>query len=141
MAENETLNSQLAKTSKRDIQIESVIRKKLQRNDWLLKELQNHRETDSTADKKPVESHEVADAQMVDESSEAVQRRKEQQEIQAVIHHFQDLSSASFRALNTNLTSGECILQKKLNVDRFRDIQMPLLEQMMRNRTIGELAF
>jgi len=77
MAENETLNSQLAKTSKRDIQIESVTRKKLQRNDWLLKELQNHRETDSTADKKPVESHEVADSQMVDESSEAVQRRKE----------------------------------------------------------------
>lgn len=46
-AETEQLQQQLSKTSKKDTYLEASIRNKLSKNEWLLKELNNHRETGS----------------------------------------------------------------------------------------------
>lgn len=110
--------------------------KKIAKLKWMIHELNQHRETESRP--AAAVNSKIEDTVMLELTEEAVQRRKELKEIDAVVSHFQKLSSARFMSNQNNASSTQTDKEKVLN---FKHIRLPLLEMMTASKSIGEIAF
>lgn len=88
-AEIDTLTEQVAKVPKRDWKLAETIKKKLDRNTWLISQLNSHREIEVKDIKRETGTHgDQADIKMQDETDEAVQQRRELMCINDVVKRF-----------------------------------------------------
>lgn len=113
------------------------------KNEWLLKELHNHRETESAPLVKKERDLGDLCAKMPNEEtpvdSEELKRRRELKQIHDEVTRFQSLSNARF---NVDHSKAEHIFADRERVlEGLARIQLPALEQLITAKSIGEIAF